>query len=180
MLNVAVKLFNGLGCTQEDGCSIFFDKDATFHYFPSNVSNYFITLNGTINFDYSDGSSLTSVPIYNSNSWSDYQDVWRYDVSFDAKINRYSYFLSMSLLNNTTTTANSTLKIKKIENETFSFSTGNSSVLFVYGLDYQYNGNTVNSNGVNKISAYGNKSGNTKTHEIIATTPLTLIFLEKQ
>ena len=179
MLKLAVKTFSGIGCVNPDGCSIIFDKNTLFQTFPSNTSNYFLTINGAIDFNYSDGTKLTSIPLYTSNNWTSYQDVWKYDTSFDAKISGSSDFVAINLQGNTTT-SNCTLQIKKIENESFSFSTDKSSALFVFGTNYQYNGNTVTSNTVNKLSGYGNSLGNTKTHEIVATTPLTLIFLEKQ
>lgn len=179
MLNVAFKIFSGIGCSEPNGCSIFFDKDATFQYFPSNSSNYFFTLNGDIDFNYSDESNFKSTPLYTSNNWVDYQDVWRYNVSFDAKVDATKIFAAISLLNNTATTSNSTLKIKKIANETVSVSTEKDSVLFVHGSNFQYNGNNVTSNSVTQVFGYGNRIGASRTHEIVATTPLTLIFLEK-
>jgi hypothetical protein len=177
MLKVAVKIFSGIGCSEPNGCSIFFDKDATFHYFPSNNSNYFLTLNGEIDFHYSDGTSFKSVPLYTSNNWLNYQDTWKYDASFDAKVSASQIFASLSILNNTA--IGTTLKIKKIENETVTLFTDKASALFVYGSNFQYNGNNVTSNSATKMFGYGNNLGSEKTHEIVATTPLTLMFLEK-
>lgn len=180
MLSVGFRTFEGTGCPVAEGCSVIFDANSSVQYFPSNTTHYHILLRGELNLKYSDGSAQTIDSIYSSNNWTAYQDIWRYGVGFDGKIQQNSTFAVLSLLNNSATSSECTLQVKTIENETFSFNTDKLSVLFVCGFDHQYNGNTVNANGKFKISGYRNLSGNTTTHEIVATTPITLVLLEKE
>jgi hypothetical protein len=176
-MNLTFQLFTGIGCSDPSGCSIIFDKDAVFQYFPSNTSNYFIPLNGDVTFNYSDGTQYVSSATY-SNTWINYQDVWKYNVSFDAKVSLNKTFANIKFKDDNKT-SDCTLKIKKIENETFVLSTEKASVLFVYGSNFQYNGNNVTSNSNNNIFGFGNRVGSVKTHEVTSTTPLILMFLEK-
>lgn len=179
MLNVGFRTFSGANCPVVQGCTISFDSNSSIQYFPSNVSNFLILLDGTLVVDYADGSGTVETPLYKSNNWTQYQDKWKYNVACDAKVLEGATLASISLLNNTATSANCNLQVKTIQNESFTFSTDKTSVLLIYGSDHVYNGNNINTNGVVKTSGYRNIVGNVATHDIVATGPLTLIFLEK-
>jgi hypothetical protein len=179
MIGINFRIFDGSNCSISGGCSIIFDKNAPHQYLPSNNTNYIINLSGTFNISYYDGSVVTCSPIYTSNSWSDYQDVWRYDLPFTAYVNSDTVLAIINIANSSLVTSECSLKIKKIENETVSISTDKDSTLVVHGLNYSYNGENQTPAPSSKIKIFKNDSGNTSTHEIAATTPLTLMFLEK-
>lgn len=178
MIKTAFQIFDGSKCSLPGRCLVQFDRNSTFQYFPSNTHNYFLMLNGSLNINYHNGNNVVAVSSYSSNVWVDYQDNWEYSNPFVAYVNSDTLFACINIANNSMTTADFTLKAKKLENETFSFSTDKESVLFVYGANHSYNGNPHSANA--RVSVYVNDAGNTATHNITASTPVSLMYLEKK
>jgi hypothetical protein len=177
MIKTSFRIFDGSKCSIPGKCSIVFDANSTFQYFPSNTHHYLLTLSGSLTFNYYNGSNVVSSEIYSSNAWTDYQEEWQYENPFIAYVNSNTIFACINISNSSLTKADCTLKTKRIENESFSFSTDKESVLFVYGANYSYNGNQHSAN--TRVSAYVNETGNIATHTITASTPVSLMYLEK-
>lgn len=177
MIKTSFRVFDGSKCSIPGKCSVVFDANSTFQYFPSNTHNYLLTLSGSLNINYYNSSNVVSSSIYNSNTWTDYQEQWQYDNPFVAYVNSDTIFACISIANSSLTKADCTLKVKKLENESFSFSTDKESVLFIYGANYSYNDNSHSANA--KVSVYKNDAGNTVSHNITASTPISLMYLEK-
>jgi hypothetical protein len=179
MISASFRTIDGSKCTIPGKCSIIFDKNSSFQYFPSNATHFILNLSGTFDISYHDGSVVTSSPIYTSNNWTNYQELWRYDVPFTSFVTKDTVLVCINIANSSLLTSQCTLKVKTIENETYSFSTDKQSTLFVYGLNYNYNDELQSPDKNSKLKVFANALGNTKTHKIDATTPVSLIFLEK-
>lgn len=185
MLLTSFQIFNRGNCIIPSGCPLIFDKkdrNSVAQYIPSNTLNYIVVLEGSATTEYSDWRTNTHSFIYNSSSWLEYQDVWRYDTSVNFLLNESNTTVArIKLLNNSNSsifTSDCTLKIRKIENETVEINTDKESNLYVYGYNFSYNGVAINSS--RPVYGYNNKQNNSTTHLIVATTPLKLLFLEKK
>lgn len=167
-----IQIFNGKNCPDFSGCNLIFDPKTNHQYLPLKDENYLFTLEGNISFKFADNTVINSSLIYSSNEWLDYQDIWKYGVSVESRLQNGSVFVRLTPPINK---AECSLQIKTIQNESVSIQTDENSFLIVYGRNYTYNDVLYSPTNDYLI----NFKSDTNTHELVASSPITLMLLKK-
>lgn len=162
-------------CSVPEGCSITFDPQSQFQYFPSNATNYMLTVDGTVECLYEDNSVYNANIAY-SNNWSSYIDSWDYDKSVVVRVNN-GVFLHITTEN--VNTSQCTFRAAKIQNESVSHTTDKKTFLYVRGENFLVNGEEKRSSNSNNMFITAYPAGNTTTYTITAnSTPVMVALIE--
>jgi len=139
------KIYESGNCSvSAEGCTITFDKDATFQYFPSNTMNYLLALAGTTKCTNEDNDVYLANNLY-TNTWSSYIEPWDYTKSVNASVIDGAF---VQITTENVTTSQCTFKAANVVNESISHTSDKKTFLFVYGEDFLVNGEqklTINS-----------------------------------
>jgi len=170
------KIYESGNCSvSAEGCTITFDKDATFQYFPSNTMNYLLAVAGTTKCTNEDNDVYLANNLY-TNTWSSYIEPWDYTKSVNASVIDGAF---VQITTENVTTSQCTFKAANVVNESISHTSDKKTFLFVYGEDFLVNGEqklTINSR---KIFVDVYPAGNTITKTITAnSTPVTVVVIE--
>jgi hypothetical protein len=175
------KVFGGPGsCSVPEGCTIAFDKDATFQYYPSNTMNYLLAVTGTTSCINEDNDVYLANNLY-ANTWSSYIEPWDYSKS--VRVNPTNGVFAWITTENVTT-SECTFKAANVVNESISHTSDKKTFLFVYGEDFLIDGEKKtkpDSNNILAAKTFVNvyPPGNTVTKTITAnSTPVTVVVIE--
>lgn len=162
-------------CSVPEGCSITFDPQSQFQYFPSNSSNYFMTVEGQVSCVYEDNSVYLANNLY-TNSWSSYIEPWDYSKSVNVIIDNGT-FLQVTTEN--VSTSQCTFKAAKITNETISHTGNKKTFLYVRGENFLVDGEEKRSPNTQNTLVTTFPPGNTVSFTVTAnSTPVTVIAIE--
>ena len=169
------KTFTPGDCSVPEGCAITFDPQSQFQYFPSNSSNYFLTVNGSVSCIYEDNSVYLANNLY-TNSWSSYIEPWDYAKSVNVLIDNGTF---LQITTENVSTSQCTFKAATIINESVSHTSDKKTFLYVRGENFLVDGEEKRSFGSQNSFVITYPPGNTVTFTVTAnSTPVTVVAIE--
>ena len=170
------KIYESGNCSvSAEGCTIAFDKDAAFQYFPSNTMNYLLAVAGTTKCTNEDNDVYLANNLY-TNTWSSYIEPWDYTKSVNASVIDGAF---VQITTENVTTSQCTFKAANVVNESISHTSDKKTFLFVYGEDFLVNGEQKLTANSRKTFVDVYHAGNNITKTITAnSTPVTVVVIE--
>jgi len=168
-------LYTPGNCSVSEGCTVTFDVQSQFQYFPSNSTSYCLIVDGTVDCIYEDNSIYVANNLY-TNTWSSYIDPWDYSKSVKVLVSNGSF---LRITTENVTTSQCTFQAARIVNNEVSHTTNKKMFLYVRGENFLVNGEEKRSPNSTNGYIFSHLPGNTATYTVAAnSTPVTVVAIE--